>query len=85
MAREEKELGSSRKGHSEKTIVLFILILGIIIGGIIATYALYPEMNKTLIKENQGLKEKNALLEKEANSLVKCMQENGINYYTQCK
>ena len=42
-------------------------------------------MNKTLIKENQDLKEKNALLEKEADALVKCMQENGVNYYAQCK
>lgn len=85
MAREEKEIGRKNQGHSEKALVVFILVLGIIIGGIIATYVLYPEMNKTLIKENQDLKEKNSLLEKEANALVKCMQENGVNYYTKCK
>ncbi|MBS3058721.1 MAG: hypothetical protein J4478_04965 [Candidatus Diapherotrites archaeon] len=82
MAKEEK--GFSRGSGSGKTLLAFVLILGIIIGGLIAIYAIYPEMNKTLLKENSDLKEKNKLLEQEADSIINCLQENNVDYYQEC-
>lgn len=84
-SKEEREFSHKGKGRSEKALVVFILILGIIIGGLLAMYLVFPEMNKQVIKENFDLKEQNKTLEKEADSIIKCLQDKGVNYYTECK
>jgi len=89
MSRDDEGEGLSRhsgKGHkSEKMIVVFVLVLGLILGAMIAVYAVFPEMNKEIVKQNQDLVEKNKMLEKEADSIIQCLQDNDVDYYTQCK
>lgn len=86
MSKDNEGLGKhSGKGKSDKAIVAFVLIVGLILGALIAAYAAFPEMNKQIVKENQELVEKNKLLEKEADSIIQCLQDKDIDYYTQCR
>jgi len=85
MSKEDHESGIGKKHNSERNLLVLMLVLGIIIGGLLSMYLVFPEMEKAVLKDNAALKEKNTILEKAADSLVNCMQKKGVNYYQECK
>ncbi len=62
-----------------KIFVIFIFILGLLIGGIITSQFIDPVLNSGITQDYNALLETNEVLDSQADSYYQCLIENGIN------
>lgn len=75
-----KDLGAPRKDNSTRNILLILmLMLGIVIGGLAATYLVYPGLNADSVATIQDLTAKNQVVEKEAQTYLQCLNIKGVD------
>ncbi len=75
----EKGLKGESKVSGEKALIIFIFILGLVLGTLLSVYALYPEMNKSVLEKAQETEQKNTLLERQVDAYVTCLNSNSID------
>lgn len=62
-----------------KVFVIFIFLLGVLIGGIITNQFVDPVLNSGITQDYNALLETNEVLDSQADSYYQCLIENGIN------
>lgn len=62
-----------------KAVIIFIFILGFILGALVSAYFLYPEMNSQFLQEKSNVEVKNSLLEQQVSAYLQCLQSNGVD------
>lgn len=78
-----KELSTTHSDKGWRNIVLLlVLMLGILIGGLAATYLVYPAINADSIQTISDLSNKNLVVEKEAQTYLQCLNVKGIDPQT---
>lgn len=77
------EVGGGSKSNDWGTLVLvLVFVLGALIGGLLATYVVYPQLNEEAFSTLDSLQEQNRQLDVESQTYLQCLVRKSIDPQT---